>query len=49
MIELRRICAGNGLRRHCFACELLLREALNNAVVHGSRRMQKCPFVARCG
>jgi serine/threonine-protein kinase RsbW len=34
--EVGRWARGLGLQKHCFALELLLRESLNNAVLHGS-------------
>jgi len=35
--EMRRLMDTKGLERHHFAVQLLVREALNNAVIHGCR------------
>jgi serine/threonine-protein kinase RsbW len=36
-LNLRALLQDSGLRRPCFAVELLARECLNNAVLHGNR------------
>jgi serine/threonine-protein kinase RsbW len=45
-IEFRKHAQGRLARPHCFAAELLVREALNNAVVHGCRSDPRNSF--RC-
>ena len=36
--DAMRVLAANGLERHTFTVSLLLREGLNNAVIHGCRK-----------
>ena len=38
--EIRALLEAAGLKEHCFTLELALREALNNAILHGNDNLQ---------
>ncbi len=49
--EIRSLLRDHGLEEACFSAELLARESLNNAIVHGHRRdeRKKVKFDLRAG